>query len=90
MVKKLFLLSTVLFGLLFLVIPGKCFADASTETVRAVAPDPAGLVAHYEFEGDAADTSGFQPRADGTLVGNPTFEAGVFGQAIALDKGQRV
>ena len=85
MVKKLFLLSTVLFGLLFLVIPSKCFADASTQTVRAVAPNPAGLVAHYEFEGDAADTSGFQPPADGTIVGNPTYGPGVFGQGISLD-----
>ena len=35
MVKKLFLLSTVLFGLLFLVIPGKCFADASEQLKQA-------------------------------------------------------
>ena len=85
MAKKLFLLSTVLFGLSFLVIPAKCFAEVSNQTVRAVAPNPAGLVAHYDFEGDAVDISGFQPPADGTIVGNPTFESGVFGQAINLD-----
>jgi TolA-binding protein len=51
----------------------------------AAAPNPAGLLAHYQFEGDAVDTSGLQPSADGTLFGNPNFEAGVFGLAIGLD-----
>jgi tetratricopeptide (TPR) repeat protein len=35
MVKKIFLLSSVLFGLLFLVIPDKCFADASEQLKQA-------------------------------------------------------
>lgn len=43
------------------------------------------MVAHYEFEGDAVDTAGFQPLADGTPVGNPTYEDGVFGRGINLD-----
>jgi TolA-binding protein len=85
MVKKIIFISLSLFGLLFSEMAGECFADASGQGITAVAPDPAGLVAHYEFEGNAADTSGFQPKADGTLVGNPTFGPGVFGQAIDLD-----
>ncbi|MHC4891426.1 MAG: LamG domain-containing protein, partial [Planctomycetota bacterium] len=85
MVKKILFISLALFGLLFSGMAGECFADASGQGITAVAPDPTGLVAHYEFEGNAADTSGFQPTADGTLVGNPTFETGVFGQAIDLD-----
>jgi TolA-binding protein len=85
MVKKILFISLALFGLLFSSMPKECFADASGQGITAIAPDPAGLVAHYEFEGDAADTSIFQPSADGTLVGNPTFAPGVFGQAIDLD-----
>jgi tetratricopeptide (TPR) repeat protein len=79
------LISSVLFGFLLSLAAGQCFADASTETVRAIAPDPTGLVAHYEFEGNASDTSGFQPPADGTLFGNPTFEDCVFDRGINLD-----
>ncbi len=85
MVKKILFISLALLGLLFSTMTKECFADASGQEITAVAPDPAGLVAHYEFEGDAADTSAFQPSADGTLVGNPTFAPGVFGQAIDLD-----
>ncbi|MBN1972059.1 MAG: LamG domain-containing protein, partial [Sedimentisphaerales bacterium] len=43
----------------------------------------AGLVAYYPLDGNANDMSGFNP-ANGTLVGNPTFEAGKYGQAIKL------
>jgi TolA-binding protein len=85
MVKKIIFTSLALFGLLFSDMQKVCFADASGQGITAIAPDPAGLVAHYEFEGDAADTSVFQPSADGTLVGNPTFAPGVFGRAIGLD-----
>ncbi|MHC4087562.1 MAG: LamG-like jellyroll fold domain-containing protein [Planctomycetota bacterium] len=85
MSKKTLLITSVLFVFLLCAAADPCFANASTETVRAVAPNPTGLVAHYEFEGDAVDTSGFQPQANGTLVGNPTFEVGVFGQGINLD-----
>ncbi|KPK34154.1 MAG: hypothetical protein AMJ65_18750 [Phycisphaerae bacterium SG8_4] len=44
--------------------------------------DP-GLVAWYRFDGDASDSSG--NNLHGTEMGNPTYEAGVFGQAISLD-----
>ncbi|MHC4643152.1 MAG: LamG-like jellyroll fold domain-containing protein [Planctomycetota bacterium] len=85
MSTKTLLISTVLAGFMLFMAAGVCFADASTETVRAAAPNPAGLVAHYEFEGDAIDTSGFQPPANGALAGNPTFEDCVFGRGINLD-----
>ena len=85
MSTKTLLINSVLFGFLLSTAPNPCLADASTETVRAIAPNPSGLIAHYEFEGDAVDTSGFQPLANGTLFGNPTFVAGVFGQGIDLD-----
>jgi len=42
----------------------------------------ADLVAHYQFEGDATDSSGTY---DGTLFGDPAYEPGVFGRAINLD-----
>ena len=45
-----------------------------------MAPDPAGLVAWYELEGNANDNAG---TAHGTLNGG-TFVAGRFGQAISL------
>jgi ABC-type enterochelin transport system permease subunit len=61
MVKKILFISLALFGLLFSTMTKECFADASGQGITAIAPDPAGLVAHYEFEGDAADTSIFQP-----------------------------
>jgi len=44
--------------------------------------DP-GLVAWYRFDGDAFDSSG--NNLHGTEMGDPTYEAGVFGQAISLD-----
>jgi hypothetical protein len=42
----------------------------------------ADLVAHYEFENNVLDSAGSN---HGTLVGNPTYTSGVFGQAISLD-----
>jgi len=48
----------------------------------ATAADP-GLVAWYRFDGDATDSSGND--LHGTEMGDPTYEAGVFGQAINLD-----
>ena len=48
----------------------------------AGAADPS-LVAWYRFDGDASDSSG--NNLHGTEIGNPTYEAGVFGQAINLD-----
>jgi TolA-binding protein len=61
------------------------FAGPSSQTIKAVAADPAGLVGHYPFEGNAINTSGLAPAGNGILVGGPTFRPGVFGQAIDLD-----
>jgi hypothetical protein len=41
------------------------------------------LVAHYEFEGDVSDSSGYDH--DGTIYGDPTYMDGVIGQAIDID-----
>ncbi|MBW7992056.1 MAG: LamG domain-containing protein [Planctomycetes bacterium] len=51
-------------------------------TSIAECADP-GLVAWYRFDGDALDSSGNE--LHGTEMGNPTYEVGVFGQAISLD-----
>jgi hypothetical protein len=48
----------------------------------ATAADPS-LVAWYRFDGDVTDSSGND--LHGTEMGNPTYETGVFGQAISLD-----
>ncbi len=40
------------------------------------------LVAHYSFDGDAADSTGQNP---GTLMGTPFFVPGQIGQAMQLD-----
>ncbi|NIP28295.1 MAG: tetratricopeptide repeat protein [Phycisphaerae bacterium] len=85
MANKTLLITLVSFGLLLSAAAGRCIADSSAETVRATEPDPIGLIAHYEFEGFAVDTSGFQPPANGTLFGNPAYVDGVFGRGIYLD-----
>jgi len=54
----------------------------SRELVTPAEPNTAGLVAHYEFEGTANDSSG--NGLHGTLMGSPTFVAGKIGQAIDL------
>ena len=82
MSTKTLLISSVLSGFLFFMAAGVCFADASTQTVRAVAPNPTGLVAHYEFEGNAGDSAGAN---HGTEYGDPCYAPAVFGQAINLD-----
>ena len=51
MVKKILFVSLALFGLVLSEMAGVCFADVSAQTVIAVAPNPTGLVAHYDFEG---------------------------------------
>ena len=51
-------------------------------TSIAECADP-GLVAWYRFDGSADDSSG--NNIHGTEMGNPTYEPGVFGQAISLD-----
>jgi hypothetical protein len=48
----------------------------------ALAADP-NLVAWYRFDGDASDSSG--NGLHGKEMGDPTYEAGVLGQAIHLD-----
>jgi hypothetical protein len=50
--------------------------------VVASAVSSAGLVARYEFEGDVNDSNGSN---HGTVIGVPTYPAGVSGQAIRLD-----
>lgn len=60
-------------------------ADVSAQTIKAVVANPAGLVAHYPFEGNGINTSGFAPAGNGILVGDPAYQAGVFGRAIQLD-----
>jgi len=52
------------------------------QTRIANADDPS-LVAWYRFDGNALDSSGNE--LHGKEIGNPTYEAGVFGQAIRLD-----
>ena len=52
----------------------------SRQLVTPMAPDPAGLIAHYELEGNANDSAG---TAHGTVSGG-LFVAGRFGQAISL------
>ena len=44
---------------------------------------PATLLAYYPLDGNGLDASGNGNNL--TLVGNPTFESGVLGQAIVLD-----
>jgi len=55
----------------------------SRELITPAEPDTAGLVANYEFEGTANDSSG--NGLHGTAVGDPAFVAGKVGQAISLD-----
>lgn len=85
MTKKSLLLSSFTLTLLCLAMAGVCFANGAGQTIVAVPVNSAGLVAHYQFEGNAGDSSGLDPPAHGVLAGNPGYKAGVFGQAIALD-----
>ena len=50
---------------------------------RITNADDPSLVAWYRFDGNALDSSG--NGLHGKEMGNPTYEAGVFGQAIRLD-----
>ena len=54
-------------------------------TVSAVAPNPAGLVALYEFEGNLNDSSGNGNH--GTSVGDISFEDDRGGQVLSLPGG---
>jgi len=53
------------------------------QPITPVDPGAAGLQAHYEFEGNANDSSG--SARNGTVMGDPFFGAGKVGQAISLD-----
>ena len=55
----------------------------SDSVVANAAPDPAGLVLHYKFDGDARDSSGNNHH--GIPEAGPTYVDGKFGQAIHLD-----
>jgi hypothetical protein len=52
------------------------------EVITPVQPDPAGFVAHFQFEGTANDSVGGH---HGTPNGGPAYGLGRFGQAINLD-----
>jgi hypothetical protein len=53
------------------------------DLVIPVDPDPAGLELKFDLDGNAADSSGKE--RNGTIVGDPVFEAGVLGQALTFD-----
>jgi hypothetical protein len=55
----------------------------SRQLATPVEPNAANLVAYYEFEGTASDSSG--NGLHGTAMGEPAFVAGKVGQAISLD-----
>ncbi|UCD49514.1 MAG: hypothetical protein JSW27_18525 [Phycisphaerales bacterium] len=65
-----------------LLIDDLALSPLERQSVTPVEPDPAGMVAHYALDGNADDSVGIH---SGTLVGEPTFEAGQEGQAIKLD-----
>ena len=44
----------------------------------------AGLVAHYELDGNFSDISGRYQHGQ-TVVGDPTFDAGQVGRAVSFD-----
>ncbi|UCG56029.1 MAG: LamG domain-containing protein [Phycisphaerales bacterium] len=54
----------------------------SGHLITPVAPTAAGLVAHYEFEGNANDSAGTN---NGIPNGGPMYVPGKIGQAISLD-----
>jgi len=56
-------------------------APQSIDPVLPADSDPS-LAAHYEFEGNANDSTGNYP---GTAEGDPVYTAGKIGQAISLD-----
>ncbi|MHC4596630.1 MAG: LamG domain-containing protein, partial [Planctomycetota bacterium] len=67
---------------------GKVFFDDirlypySRQLATPTEPAPGNLVAHWQFEGNANDSSG--NGLHGTIMGAPTFVAGKVGQAISL------
>ena len=59
----------------------------AAELITPVAPDVAGLLAHYKLDGDGQDATGSH---NGTLVNSPTFVAGKFCQALNVTLDQHV
>ena len=57
-------------------------AEESAQTITAAVPTKTPI-AWWKFDGDANDITG--NNNDGVVSGNPTYQAGVFGQAIGLD-----
>ena len=55
----------------------------AVETITPAEPDTANLVAHYAFEGTLGDSAG--NGFNGVATGDPTYGAGVEGQALQLD-----
>jgi hypothetical protein len=53
------------------------------QLVTPVQPDPAGLAAHWQLDGNLNDSSG--NGLHGTAMGGPIFGPGKIGQAISLD-----
>ncbi|OHB78552.1 MAG: hypothetical protein A2Z25_22335 [Planctomycetes bacterium RBG_16_55_9] len=68
---------------------GQLFFDDITlspherQLITPTEPDAAGLVAYYNLDGNARDSSG--NNNNGTVVGTPTWVAGNTGSAIRLD-----
>jgi hypothetical protein len=53
-------------------------------TAKPAEPDVAGLVAHYELDGNFSDVSGRYQHGR-TVVGDPTFDSGRVGKAASFD-----
>ncbi|MBN1517113.1 tandem-95 repeat protein [Candidatus Sumerlaeota bacterium] len=56
--------------------------DTATLNITVNAASTVGLVAYYEFDGDATDGEGDN---DGTEAGSPSYVTGMVGQAIDFD-----
>ena len=53
------------------------------QLITPTEPNTAGLVAHYKFDQDATDSSGYNNH--GTLFGNPPWATGKIGDAVEFD-----
>jgi len=81
MLNKIHSITLIFVIPLFSISASVVLADASAQTVTAVAPvkNPVGW---WKFDGDAKDSSSSNHSVES---GNPTYGAGVFGQAISFD-----
>jgi hypothetical protein len=57
----------------------------SDRIITTSAPNPANLLAIWEFEGNWNDTSGYAHHASDPCGSNPGFASGVIGQALSLN-----